>query len=282
MGRPVTLFTGQWADLPLETLAEKAAAWGFDGLELATWGDHFDVSRAEDPSLPAGEARAARSPRPGLLGDLRPPRRPVRVRPPARRAPRGDPAAARVGRRRSRGRPRPRGGGDQGDPARRGALRRFDRQRVHRLEHLAHARGLPARPAGDDRRGLRGLRRPLEPDHRRGRRGRRALRAGGAPVRDRLRLLDDRADARGDRPPPRVRAELRPEPHGLAAPGPRPVPRGLRRPHLPRPRQGHEEPAATGAAACSRATSASATCAAAGTSCPSDTATSTSSGSPGA
>ncbi|MFQ5571330.1 MAG: sugar phosphate isomerase/epimerase family protein [Rhodothermales bacterium] len=46
MGRPVTLFTGQWADLPLETLAEKAARWGFDGLELACWGDHFDVQRA--------------------------------------------------------------------------------------------------------------------------------------------------------------------------------------------------------------------------------------------
>ena len=44
--RPVTLFTGQWADLPLETLAEKAAAWGYDGLELATWGDHLDVDRA--------------------------------------------------------------------------------------------------------------------------------------------------------------------------------------------------------------------------------------------
>jgi sugar phosphate isomerase/epimerase len=50
MSRPVTLFTGQWADLPLEELAEKAAAWGYDGLELACWGDHFDVSRAaEDP-----------------------------------------------------------------------------------------------------------------------------------------------------------------------------------------------------------------------------------------
>ncbi len=46
MARPVTLFTGQWADLPLETLAEKAASWGFDGLELACWGDHFDVQRA--------------------------------------------------------------------------------------------------------------------------------------------------------------------------------------------------------------------------------------------
>jgi hypothetical protein len=26
--RPVTLFTGQWADMPFETLAEKAANWG--------------------------------------------------------------------------------------------------------------------------------------------------------------------------------------------------------------------------------------------------------------
>jgi sugar phosphate isomerase/epimerase len=46
MARPVTLFTGQWADLPLTELAEKACAWGFDGLELACWGDHFDVDAA--------------------------------------------------------------------------------------------------------------------------------------------------------------------------------------------------------------------------------------------
>ncbi|MEP7291634.1 MAG: sugar phosphate isomerase/epimerase family protein [Chloroflexota bacterium] len=46
MARPVTLFTGQWADLPLETLAEKAASFGYDGLELACWGDHFDVEKA--------------------------------------------------------------------------------------------------------------------------------------------------------------------------------------------------------------------------------------------
>jgi sugar phosphate isomerase/epimerase len=46
MARPVTLFTGQWADLPLEDLARKAGEWGFDGLELACWGDHFEVDRA--------------------------------------------------------------------------------------------------------------------------------------------------------------------------------------------------------------------------------------------
>lgn len=46
MTRPVTLFTGQWADLPLDSLAKKASEWGYDGLELACWGDHFDVERA--------------------------------------------------------------------------------------------------------------------------------------------------------------------------------------------------------------------------------------------
>jgi len=46
MPRPVCLFTGQWADLPLEKLAAKARAFGYDGLELACWGDHFDVQRA--------------------------------------------------------------------------------------------------------------------------------------------------------------------------------------------------------------------------------------------
>jgi len=46
MPRPLTLFTGQWADLPLETLCQKAKTFGYDGLELAAWGDHFDVQRA--------------------------------------------------------------------------------------------------------------------------------------------------------------------------------------------------------------------------------------------
>jgi sugar phosphate isomerase/epimerase len=50
MARPVTLFTGQWADLPLAELAEKARLWGYDGLELACWGDHFNLeAAASDP-----------------------------------------------------------------------------------------------------------------------------------------------------------------------------------------------------------------------------------------
>jgi sugar phosphate isomerase/epimerase len=46
MARPVTLFTGQWADLTLDTVAQKAKSFGYDGLELACWGDHFEVDRA--------------------------------------------------------------------------------------------------------------------------------------------------------------------------------------------------------------------------------------------
>ena len=46
MARPVTLFTGQWADLPLKDLAPMAKEMGYDGLELACWGDHFDVQAA--------------------------------------------------------------------------------------------------------------------------------------------------------------------------------------------------------------------------------------------
>jgi len=46
MTRPVTLFTGQWADLSIDELATRTGEWGFDGLELACWGDHFEVDRA--------------------------------------------------------------------------------------------------------------------------------------------------------------------------------------------------------------------------------------------
>lgn len=44
--RPITLFTGQWADLPLAELLPKLKAIGYDGVELACWGDHFDVDKA--------------------------------------------------------------------------------------------------------------------------------------------------------------------------------------------------------------------------------------------
>jgi len=48
MARPVTLFTGQWADLPFDQICAKARSFGYDGVELACWGDHFDVAAALD------------------------------------------------------------------------------------------------------------------------------------------------------------------------------------------------------------------------------------------
>ena len=47
MKRKVTLFTGQWADLTLEEVCKKAVAFGYDGLELACWGDHIEVEKAD-------------------------------------------------------------------------------------------------------------------------------------------------------------------------------------------------------------------------------------------
>ena len=56
MTRPIALFTGQWADLPVTDLATRVAHWGYDGLELACWGDHFDVAKAlADPAYTRGK-----------------------------------------------------------------------------------------------------------------------------------------------------------------------------------------------------------------------------------
>ncbi len=46
MARPVTLFTGQWADMPIQELSRKVKEFGYDGIELACWGDHFEVDKA--------------------------------------------------------------------------------------------------------------------------------------------------------------------------------------------------------------------------------------------
>lgn len=55
MPRPITLFTGQWADLPFEEVAQLASGWGYDGLEIACWGDHLDPNRWNDEEYVAGK-----------------------------------------------------------------------------------------------------------------------------------------------------------------------------------------------------------------------------------
>ncbi len=58
MARKVTLFTGQWADLPIERMCELAKDLGYDGLELACWGDHFDIDKAASSKRYCDERRA--------------------------------------------------------------------------------------------------------------------------------------------------------------------------------------------------------------------------------
>ena len=128
MARPVTLFTGQWADLPLEELAAKAGEWGFDGLELACWGDHFEVDRAlAEPAT----RRASASCSSGTGSSAGRSARTSSARRSATRSTtrhRGDPAARGLGRRRPRGRAAARGRADEGHRARR---RRVRRQQVN-------------------------------------------------------------------------------------------------------------------------------------------------------
>ncbi len=200
MARPVTLFTGQWADLPLADLAGRAAAWGYDGLELACWGDHFDVAAAlADPGY-AKERRALLE-RHGLrclaLGahlvgqavcdpiDER-----HRRILPAEVWGDGDPEGVR---RRAAAR--------LADTARAAGLARGHAgQRLHRLADLAPALLVPAERLRRDRAWLRGGRRAVRPDPRRLRGGGRPVRSRGASDRDRLRLRHDPEASRRARP----------------------------------------------------------------------------------
>ncbi|MDT4763218.1 sugar phosphate isomerase/epimerase family protein [Sphaerochaeta sp. PS] len=54
MARLVTIFTGQWADLPFEQMCRTVSEIGYEGVEIACWGDHMDVQKAAtDPAYVA-------------------------------------------------------------------------------------------------------------------------------------------------------------------------------------------------------------------------------------
>ncbi|SFE91934.1 Oxidoreductase family, C-terminal alpha/beta domain [Actinacidiphila alni] len=107
----------------------------------------------------------------------------------------------------------------------------------------------------------------LEPDPGRLRRGGRALRARGAPQRDRVRLLVDGARAGGDRAPPGLRPQFRPQPFRVAGPGPGRFPLRLPRPYLPRRLQGVRQALQRAQRQAGFASAVGRTCGAAGTSC---------------
>ena len=67
MARPVTLFTGQWADLTLEVIAQKASQWGYDGIELpfrpvATFVRGVNAAAEGTVSAEPGQGRFVRPP----------------------------------------------------------------------------------------------------------------------------------------------------------------------------------------------------------------------------
>ena len=193
MTRPITLFTGQWADLPFEEMCRLASEWGYDGLEIACWGDHFEVDKAAQrrhvrrrPARTCSRSTTSTSMRSPTTSSARP-------------------SATTRSTSGTRGILPPRIWGD-GDPE---GVRQRAAEEMKDTARAAAKLGVntvvgftgskiwktvamfPPVPAVDDRRRLSGLRRPVEPDPRRLRRGRRPVRPRGAPERDRLRLLDD-------------------------------------------------------------------------------------------
>ncbi len=74
MPRPVILFSGGWADVPLSELAARVSEWGYAGLELCCWGDHFEVQRAlsdDDYCAKKLDLLARHDLQPAVLGSYR-------------------------------------------------------------------------------------------------------------------------------------------------------------------------------------------------------------------
>ena len=241
MARPITLFTGQWADLPFEEMCRLASEWGYDGLEIACWGDHLEVDKAlaDDGYLERKKETLAKynlsvyAISNHLVGQA------VCDHPiderhqgilPARIWGDGEPEGVRQ-----------RAAQEMKDTARVAAKLGVKTVIGFTGSSIWHTLAMfPPVPPEMIERGYAGLRRPVEPDPRRLRRGGRAVRARGAPERDRVRLLDDQAHPRGDRQPAGVRPQLGPVALRVAGARPGELHLRLRRPDLPRGLQGRE------------------------------------------
>ena len=149
MARPITLFTGQWADLPFEEVARLAAGWGYEGLEIACWGDHLDVGRgAVDDDYIASRREILDRHGLSVYAISNHLTGPGRLRRPDRRPAPRHPAGPGLGRRRSRGRAAARRRGDEGDRPDRGPAGRRHRRRLHRFGRVEVRRDVPAGIAG--------------------------------------------------------------------------------------------------------------------------------------
>ena len=173
----------------------SAASWGFDGLELACWGDHFDVdarARATPATAPSGAScSSATGSAAGRSATTSSARRSA-TRSTTRHQ--GDPAARGLGRRRPGGRARARRRAHEGHRARgraRSASQVVNGFTGSPIWHMLYS--FPPNDFAEIERGYERVRRALGADHRRLRRRGRAVRARGAPDRDRLRLRRPRA-----------------------------------------------------------------------------------------
>ena len=223
-------------------LGRKAAAFGYDGIELACWGDHFEVAaRARRRRLLPRAARPARPPRPACHAISEPPRRPGGLRR-DRRAAQGDPAAARLGRRRARGRPPARRRGDEATPPAAASASSASTSSTASPARASGTCSTRSRPvpgtmidAGYERFAERwnpildvfaprasGSRWKCIPPR---------SRSTSTPPQRALDAIDGRDG---------VRLQLRPQPPGLAGRRLRRVHPRVPRPHLPRPRQGRD------------------------------------------
>ncbi|MCK7522303.1 MAG: Gfo/Idh/MocA family oxidoreductase [Ignavibacteriales bacterium] len=239
MARPVTLFTGQWADLPFEEVCQKAEAWGYDGLEIACWGDHMDVRRRRRrPGLrrePEAHPRASTASGAGRSAPTSPASASATACDPrldgfAPAAVKGKPEAiAHVGRRgdegRRAGRPRPWGATSSpaswARPSGR-LLVLLPARRPRRWSRPASRRSCALWTPIFDEFDEQGVSFALEVH----------------PTEIAFDLYTARRllDAFDGRPDPRL--QLRPEPPRLAGHRAAPLHPRLRRPHLPRPHEG--------------------------------------------
>ena len=200
MARPVTMFTGQWADLPLAELARKFSGFGYDGLELACWGDHFEVDKALDEDDYCAKRRelldkhdlqvfaiSAHLVGQAVLDNID--ARHKSILPPHVWGD-GDPAGVNA-----------RAAEELKNAAR--AAQKLGVGVVNGFtgSSIWHAAlFVPARAARNDRRRIQAAGRAVQPHPRRVRRVRREVRLGSASDRDRLRSLHGRAGAGGPRP----------------------------------------------------------------------------------
>ena len=243
MSRPVTLFTGQWADLPFAEVCRLACRLG-----LRRPRDRF---RRRSSRCAPGPDRARLSRRPQAACSPTTDCRSTRSRPTWSDRPCVTIRSISVIRRSCPGRiwgdgepegVRTRAAAELKDVARVAAELEVDTVVGFTGSSIWHTLAMfPPVPESMIDRRLSGFRRPVESHPGRLRRARCAVRPRGASQRDRLRLLDNAARPGGGRPPAGIRAELRPEPLRLAGPGPAGVPLGLPRPDLSRRFQGHQE-----------------------------------------